>query len=68
MLSLKQGHFQDAVIFYMRAYDVSSSAGDAEGILEALDSMSDAYRKSGNEKKAEEIMKKKADMGKEKKK
>jgi len=64
MLSLKQGQFQDAVIFYMRAYDVSSSAGDTEGTSEALDSMSDAYRKSGNEKKAEEMMEKKTDMEK----
>jgi len=68
MLSLKQGHFQDAVIFYMRAYDVSSNVGDTEEASEALNSMSDAYRKSGNEKKAEEMMKKKADMEKEKKK
>lgn len=67
-LSLRQGHFQDAVMFYMRAYDVSSNAGDTEGASEALDSMSDAYRKSGDEKKAEEMMKKKADMEKEKKK
>jgi len=67
-LSLKQGHFQDAVTFYMRAYDVSSSAGDTEGTSEVLDFMSDAYRKSGNEEKAEEMMKKKADMEKEKKK
>ena len=68
MLSLKQGHFQDAVIFYMRAYDVSSNSGDTEGTSEALDFMSDAYRKSGDEKKAEEMMKKKADIEKEKKK
>ncbi|MFZ3123280.1 MAG: tetratricopeptide repeat protein [Thermodesulfovibrionales bacterium] len=68
MLSLKQGHFQDAAIFYMRAYDVSSNAGDTEGTSEALDSLSDAYRKSGDDKKAEEMMKKKADLEKEKKK
>ena len=68
MLSLKQGHFQDAAIFYLRAYDVSSNAGDTEGTLEALDSLSDAYRKSGDDKKAEEMMKKKADLEKEKKK
>jgi len=68
MLSLKQGHFQDAVIFHMRAYDVSISAGDTEGTSEALDFMSDAYLKSGDEKKAEEMMKKKADLEKEKKK
>ena len=64
MLSLKQGHFQDAAIFYMRAYDVSSNAGDTEGTSEALDSLSDAYRKSGDDKKAEEMMKKKADLEK----
>lgn len=68
MLSLKQGHFQDAAIFYMRAYDVSSNAGDTEGTSEALDSLSDAYRKSGDDKKAEEMMKKKAGLEKEKKK
>jgi tetratricopeptide (TPR) repeat protein len=59
MLFLKQRHFQDAAIFYMRAYDVSSNAEDAEGASEALDSLSDAYRKSGDDKKAEEILKKK---------
>jgi tetratricopeptide (TPR) repeat protein len=68
MLALKQASFPDAVMFYMRAYDVSSNAEDKEGVLEALDSMSDVYRKSGNEKKAEEMMKKKADLEKEKKK
>lgn len=68
MLSLKQGHFQEAAIFYMRAYDVSSNAGDTEGTSEALDSLSDAYRKSGDDKKAEEMMKKKAGLEKEKKK
>jgi len=68
MLSSNQEHFHDAAIFYMRAYDVSSNAGDTEGALEALDSLSDAYRKSGDEKKAEEMMKKKADIEKEKKK
>ncbi|MDP3260549.1 MAG: tetratricopeptide repeat protein [Thermodesulfovibrionales bacterium] len=64
MLSLKQGHFQDAVIFHMRAYDVSSNAGDTEGTSEALDSLSDAYRKSGDDKKAEEMMKKKVGLEK----
>ena len=68
MLSSNQEHFHDAAIFYMRAYDVSSNAGDTEGALEALDSLSDAYRKSGDEKKAEEMMKKKADIEKETKK
>ncbi|MBI1812085.1 MAG: tetratricopeptide repeat protein [Nitrospirae bacterium] len=68
MLSLKQGHFQDAAIFYLRAYDVSSNAGDTEGTSEALDSLSDAYRKSDDDKKAEEILKKKANLEKEKKK
>ena len=68
MISLKQGHFQDAVMFYIRAYDVSSNAGDMEGTSEALDFMSDAYRKSGDEKKAVEMLEKKADMEKEKKK
>ena len=67
-LSLKQAHFQDAVIFYARAYDVSINAGDKEGAVEALDSLSDAYRKSGDGKKAEELLKKKADLEKEKKK
>ena len=43
----------------MRAYDVSSNAGDTEGTSEALDSLSDAYRKSGDDKKAEEMMKRK---------
>jgi len=68
MLSLKQGHFQEAAIFYLRAYDVSSNAGDTEGALEALDSLSDAYQKSGDDKKAEEMMKKKVGLEKEKKK
>ncbi|OGW57845.1 MAG: hypothetical protein A2Z09_03655 [Nitrospirae bacterium RBG_16_43_8] len=68
MLSLKQGHFEDAVMFYMRAYDVSSNAGDMDGTSEALDFMSDAYRKSGDEKKAVEMLEKKADVEKEKKK
>jgi tetratricopeptide (TPR) repeat protein len=68
MVSLKQASFPDAVMFYMRAYDVSSNAGDTEGASEALDSLSDAYRKSGDGKKAEELLKKKADLEKEKKK
>jgi len=67
-LSMKQAHFQDAVMFYMRAYDVSSNAGDMEGIVQALDSLADAYRKSGNDKKAGEMIQKKADMEREKKK
>jgi len=67
-LSSKQEKYQDAITFYMRAYDVSSSAGDVDGALEALDALSDAYRKSGDEKKAEEMLKKKSDIKIEKKK
>lgn len=63
-LSLKYGHLQDAINFYMRAYNVSSNADDIEGALAAIESLSDAYKKSGDEKNAEEILKKKSDLEK----
>lgn len=63
-LSLKYGHLQDAINFYMRAYNVSSNADDIEGAITAIESLSDAYKKSGDEKNAEEILKKKSDLEK----
>ena len=56
-LSLKYGRLQDAVNFYIRAYTVSRTAGDMEGALKAAGSLDDAYRKSGDDKKAEGILK-----------
>ncbi len=61
-LALKHGHLQDAVNFYMRAYNVSSHADDIEGALKAIESLADVYKKSGDEKNAEEILKKKTDL------
>jgi len=63
-LSLNNGYFQDAINFYMRAYEVSKNAGDTEDALKALELLSDAYKKSGNEKKAEEVLKEKNDLKK----
>jgi len=63
-LSLKYGRLQDAVNFYMRAYNVSMNAGDMEGASKAAGSLADAYRKSGDDKKAEEILKKKSEFEK----
>lgn len=63
-LSLKYGRLQDAVNFYIRAYTVSRTAGDMEGASKAAASLADAYRKSGDDKKAEEILKIKSDLDK----
>ncbi len=60
-IALKQLNYGDAISFYKRAYDVSSSAGDVAGALVAIDSLAEAYKKSGDDKNAEEIMKKKTD-------
>ncbi|TAL22083.1 MAG: tetratricopeptide repeat protein [Nitrospirae bacterium] len=65
-VSLKYGRLQDAVNFYIRAYTVSGTAGDMEGASKAAGSLSEAYRKSGDDKKAEEILKTKSDLDKKK--
>lgn len=56
-LSLKYGRLQNAINFYMRAYNVNRNAGDMEGASKAARSLADAYKKSGDDKKAEEILK-----------
>jgi len=54
-LSLKQENSEDALNFYRRAYNVGLNAGDIEETLQILESISDIYRKIGDEKKAKEI-------------
>ncbi|MDO9287624.1 MAG: tetratricopeptide repeat protein [Thermodesulfovibrionales bacterium] len=63
---LKYGRLQDAVNFYIRAYTVSRTAEDIEGASKAAESLADAYRKSGDDKKAEEILKTKMPLDKKK--
>ncbi|MEK7196721.1 MAG: tetratricopeptide repeat protein [Nitrospirota bacterium] len=63
---LKYGRLQDAVNFYIRAYTVSRTDEDMEGASKAAESLADAYRKSGDDKKAEEILKTKMPLDKKK--
>ena len=65
-LSLKYGRLQNAINFYMRAYNVSRNAGDMEGASKAAGALADAYRKSGDDKKAEEILKTNMPLNKKK--
>lgn len=64
MLSLNEGNAQDAVSYFIREYEVSSAAEDIDGAVSALDSIADAYKKTGSNQKAEEILKKKAELEK----
>ncbi|MBI4684184.1 MAG: tetratricopeptide repeat protein [Nitrospirae bacterium] len=56
-LYFRNGDYDNAIDFYIRAYNVSRSADDTAGTSQAAEFISDAYKKSGHDKKAEEILK-----------
>ena len=47
----------EAANFFLRAYNVSKNAGDVQGASEAAELLANVYRKLGDEKRVEKVLK-----------